>query len=176
MARIRKFVAYRKLERPYTRTSKYKDKAYVHASPHKNIVKFDIGNLTKKYPFTVNLNVKSALQIRDNALESARQTSSRVLEKGLGQNGFHLKLRVYPFHILRENPLASGAGADRFSTGMQKAFGKPIGNAAQIKQGETIFQLSVDKPNLELAKIALTRAYKKLPGSCTIQVMENKTV
>src|SRR3989344_3930370 len=171
MARIRKFVAYRKLERPYTRTSKYKDKAYVHASPHKNIVKFDIGNLTKKYPFTVNLNVKSALQIRDNALESARQTSSRVLEKGLGQNGFHLKLRVYPFHILRENPLASGAGADRFSTGMQKAFGKPIGNAAQMKQGQTVFQVDVEKQHIPLAKKALERAASKLPCSCSITII-----
>ena len=29
MARIRKFVSYRRLERPYTRTSKYKGKSYV---------------------------------------------------------------------------------------------------------------------------------------------------
>ncbi len=80
----------------------------------------------------------------------------------------------YPYHVLRENPLASGAGADRFSTGMQRAFGKPYGNAAQVKKGDAIFLISVNKANLELAKTALTRASKKLPCSCTIQVIENK--
>ena len=42
------------------------------------------------------------------------------------------------------------------------------------KKGTTIFQISVDKNNIELAKQALTRASKKLPCSCTIQMVENK--
>ena len=73
--------------------------------------------------------------------------------------------------MLRENPIAAGAGADRFSTGMQKAFGKPIGIAAQIKRGQVIFQLSIDKANLALGKSALERASKKLPCNCGIQML-----
>ena len=174
MARIRKFVSYRKLERPYTRTSKFKDKSYIRMSPNVAVVRFDSGNLNKKFQYTLNLNSKKDLQIRDNALESARQTSTKILELNLGQTGFHMKVKTYPFHVLRENPVASGAGADRFSTGMQQSFGKPIGNAARIKKGQTIFQVSVDKSSLDLARKALERASKKLPCSCVIQVMENK--
>ena len=143
-------------------------------SPNIKVIGFEMGSPKKKFEYTLNLISKSDLQIRDNALESAKQTSNKVLEATLGLSGYHMKLKPYPHHVLRENPLASGAGADRFSTGMQRAFGKPLGNAAQIKKGSTIFQLSVDKNNIPLAKQALTRASKKLPCSCTIQLIENK--
>jgi|TARA_B100001964_G_scaffold235963_1_gene296945 large subunit ribosomal protein L10e len=174
MARIRKFVSYRRIERPYTRTSKYKGKSYVKISPNIRIAGFELGSPKKRFQYTLKLISKDNLQIRDNALESAKQTSNKILESTLGLSGYHLKLKPYPHHVLRENPLAAGAGADRFSTGMQRAFGKPIGNAAQIKKGDTIFHVSVNKLNLELAKTALTRASKKLPCSCTIQLVENK--
>ena len=174
MARIRKFVSYRRLERPYTRTSKYKGKSFIRMNPNIRVVGFELGSPKKKFPYTLKLISKDNLQIRDNALESAKQTSNKILELNLGLSGYHLKVKPYPYHVLRENPLAAGAGADRFSTGMQKAFGKPLGNAAQIKKGDTIFQISVDKAHIDLAKTALTRAYKKLPCSCTIQVIKNK--
>ena len=174
MARIRKFVSYRRLERPYTRTSKYKGKSFIRMNPNIRVVGFELGSPKKRFQYTLKLISKDNLQIRDNALESAKQTSNKILELNLGLSGYHLKLKPYPYHVLRENPLAAGAGADRFSTGMQKAFGKPLGNAAQIKKGDIIFQISVDKAHLDLAKTALTRASKKLPCSCTIQVIENK--
>jgi large subunit ribosomal protein L10e len=174
MARIRKFSAYRRIERPYTRISKYKGKSYIKAGSNIKIVGFELGSPKKSFQYTLKLVSKHDLQIRDNALESAKQTSNKLLETTLGLPAYHLKLKPYPHHILRENPLAAGAGADRFSTGMQRAFGKPIGNAAQIRKGDTIFHVSVNKSNLEVAKTALTRASKKLPCSCTIQVTENK--
>ncbi len=174
MARLRKFSAYRRLERPYTRISKFKKKSYIKTTPNIKVISFDMGNLKKKFKYTLNLNSKSDLQIRDNALESARETSNRLLEKTLGLSNFHMKIKVYPFHILRENPLATGAGADRFSTGMQRSFGKPIGSAAQIIKGQTMFSVSVEKANLEVAKKALKRAASKLPCSCTIATKENK--
>ena len=174
MARIRKFISYRRIERPYTRVSKYKEKSFIRMNPNVKVIAFETGTPKKKFQYTLNLISKGDLQIRDNAVESAKQTSNRVLEKGIGLAAYHLKIKPYPHHVLRENPIAAGAGADRFSTGMQRAFGKPIGVAAQIKKGQVIFEVSVDKANLGLAKTALTRAYKKLPGSCMIQTMENK--
>jgi large subunit ribosomal protein L10e len=173
MARIRKFVSYRRLERPYTRTSKYKGKSYIKVNPTTKVVGFQTGNTKKDFQYTLKLLSKADLQIRDNALESAKQTSNKLLETSIGTSSYHLKIRPYPHHILRENPLAAGAGADRFSTGMQKAFGKPIGSAARVKRGDAIFLLSVNKPNIDLAKVALKRASKKLPCSCIIQVVEN---
>ena len=173
MARIRKFVSYRRLERPYTRTSKFKAKSYIRMTPNVKVVRFDTG-ANKDFDCTLNLLSKSDLQIRDNALESARQTSNKLLETYLGLNGFHLKVKVYPYHVLREHALASGAGADRFSSGMAHSFGKPTGVAARIKKGQTIFQVSIDKQNIGIAKQALERASKKLPCSCTIQLIEKK--
>ncbi len=174
MAKLRKFVAYRRIERPYTRTSKYKKQAFIRMTPQVKIVRFTSGSQTKKFNYTLHLLSKADLQIRDNALESARQTSNRLLETTLGTSNYFMRVKTYPFHVLRENPLASGAGADRFSTGMQKSFGKPIGNAARIKKGDTIFELSVNKEHLDTAKEALHRALTKLPCSCIIDVSENK--
>jgi large subunit ribosomal protein L10e len=170
MARLRKFVAYRALDRPNTRRSKYRKKSFVKSNPSCKVVKFNIGNLRKDFPVKVHLVSKSDLQIRDNALEAARQTATRALEKVLGKTGFNLQVRVYPHHVLRENPLASGAGADRFSTGMAKSFGKPVGIAAQIKTGQKIFTVGVDKENLATAQKAMKRAYYKLPTACRVIV------
>jgi len=165
MARLRKFVAYRRLERPYTRISKYKKKSFIKTTPNIKVVRFNTGNLQKKFPCSLHLVSKQGLQIRDNALESGRQSCNRLLETTLGLTGYSMQVRTYPFHILRENPLAAGAGADRFSTGMQKAFGKPIGSAARIKEGQKVVSVSVYEKDLKLAKRALDRFRKKIPGS-----------
>jgi large subunit ribosomal protein L10e len=173
MARLRKFVAFRKIDNPYTRRSKYKKKNFIKASPNVTIVRYHMGDPNKKYSHQLNLCSKSHLQIRHNALESARTVANRVLELTLGKN-FHLHLRPYPHHIVRENPLAAGAGADRFSTGMAHPFGKPITSVAQIKRGQPILTLDINKQYIDLARKALHRAATKLPCSCTITVIENK--
>ncbi len=174
MARLRKFVSYRRLERPYTRTSKYRKKSYIKANPAKTISMFDMGHPSKKFGYQLDLSVKDSLQIRHNALESARMTCNRLLETTLGKSGYRLKIRAYPFHILRENPLAAGAGADRLSTGMAHSFGNPISSAAQLKKGKIIASVWVNKQNLELAKHALKRASYKLPCGCRIGIKELK--
>ena len=173
MARLRPATAYAKLKRAYTRKSKYRKKSFIRATPANKIIRYDMGDPKKKYDYTLNLMSRVPIQIRHNALESARLTSNRTLEKQLGKTGYHLKIKVYPHHVLRENPIAAGAGADRFSTGMQKAFGKPIGLAAQIKKGQTIFSVSVNRGSVKLAKEALRKAKNKFPCSCTVQINKN---
>lgn len=176
MAKLRKFTAYRRREnRPYTRKSKYREHSYIRASPACKVIRFDMGNLTADFPVSVHLSVNDELQIRHNALEAARLTANRHLEKNLGKQGYHLKVRTYPHHFLRENPLASGAGADRMSTGMKCAFGKIIGLAAQFRAGQKVYTASVNTQNLELAKAALMKSAKKLPCSCTLSI-ERKDV
>lgn len=173
MARIRKAVAYRRTERPYTRVSKFRKKTFIKANPPIKIVRFNMGNLQKDFEYKVHLVAKDPLQIRHNAFESARQTSNRVLEKGIGTANYSFRINVYPHHVQRENPLAAGAGADRFSTGMKHSFGKPIGRAALIKKGQKIITISVDKNGLSKAKEAMKRAASKLPMSYYIQVENN---
>lgn len=172
MVKLRKFVAYRRIERPYTRKSKFREKSYIKVTPHSKVVRYDMGNLSKKFPHHVDLVSKDNLQIRHNAIESARLTSNRTLEAALGKSGYYMKIRIFPHHVLRENPLASGAGADRMSTGMKMSFGKPIGVAARVKKGQVLFSISVEKQNLKLAKTALKKAGYKLP--CTSQIIERK--
>lgn len=170
MARLRKFVCYRGLERPNTRKSKYRKKSFVRGAPVCKVVKFNVGNLTSSFPYRVDLSVKVALQIRDNAIESARQTATRLLEKTLGKNGFRLQVRVYPHHVLREHALASGAGADRFSSGMAHSFGKPVGNAVRLRAGQKLISVYVPETGLPTARQAMNKAKFKLPTTCAITV------
>ena len=174
MAKLRKGVAYRNLERPFTRRSKYRKKNFVRASPHNLIARYETGDTRKKFDTTVLVVSEMNLQIRHNAIEAARKSSNRVLELQTGKVGFKLKVRIFPHHILRENPLASGAGADRMSTGMAHSFGKPIGLAAQVHKGQAIFEIQVDKNNLEVAKKAAKRIMSKVPCTCNIVILENK--
>lgn len=176
MARPRKFVAYRFLERPYTRYSKYKAKCYIRARPTCRLVRSDMGDDTKTFEYKVSLVAKSTLQIRDLAIESARQTSNRLMESKLMKSDYKYKVLIYPHHILRENPLAAGAGADRMSTGMAHSFGKPIGLAAQVKVGKAMFCVNVNEANVPLARLAMKRASYKIPCQCSIVVTKNPIV
>lgn len=170
MARLRKFVCYRHYERANTRKSKFRKKSFVRGNPVCKIVKFNVGNLKSEFMYRVDLNVKEALQIRDNAIESGRTTATRMLEKVLGKNGFRLQVRVYPHHILREHALAAGAGADRFSSGMAHAFGKPAGNAARLFKKKQVMSVYVNDNGLQVAREALKKANYKLPCKCGIVV------
>ncbi len=169
MARIRKGVSYRSLKRPYTRFSKYKKFNYVRSRPVCKVVRFDMGEPGKPYDYRVDLITKSSLQLRDNCIESARQSGNRLLELTIGKSNYHMQVRMYPHHILRENPLASGAGADRMSTGMAHNFGKVIGIAAQVKAGKSIFTVKTYKTYLPTVRKAMRRIRTKLPCGCSVK-------
>lgn len=174
MAKPRKGVAYRKLERPYTRFSKFNTLSYVRARPVSRVVRYDMGAEGKKFDYSIYLKALKDLQIRDIAIESARQTSNRMLEKKLSKSDYKMKLLLYPHHVLRENPLAAGAGADRMSTGMAHSFGKPIGIAAQVRNGKDLIRIDVNAQHLEIGRQAMKRAQYKLPCRCLINVVKNK--
>lgn len=173
MAKLIRAGAWRRLERPYTRKSKYRSKAFVRAVPANKIVKFEMGQLSKPFPMVVRLHSDVDIQIRHNALESARKSANRLLETKLGKQGFKLKIRVYPHHILRNNPLASGAGADRMSTGMKMSFGKAVGIAARVHKDQPIMEVYCEPKNIKLAKLALTRARHKFPAGGYLDVQNN---
>lgn len=178
MAKLRKANAYRRIERAYTRISRYRNKAFVRARPHMVIVKFDTGDTARQlntYNYTLDLVSTTDIQIRHNSLESARIAGNRILEKSIGKSAYHLKIKTYPHHILRENALASGAGADRTSQGMSASFGKPIGNAAQIRKGQSVIKVGVDSKNhVSIAKTALKKASCKFP--CTFRIVVNDQI
>ena len=90
----------------------------------------------------------------------------------VGKEGFFIKVLIYPHHVMRENALATGAGADRFSEGMRRAFGKPIGLAAQVRPGQRLMEVRLDAGKETFAKEALRRASAKFPTPCRI-IFEN---
>jgi large subunit ribosomal protein L10e len=168
MAKLRQASSYRKIKRPYVRISKVKSKAYIKGVPHIKIAQYDIGDKIR-YPWELKLLSKKALQIRDNALEAARQTIVKTMEK-VSKTGWSGKVLVVPHHVLRLNPLATGAGADRFQRGMSLAFGRPEGHAAQIKENQPLFALYVPEEKIPLAKQALSKAAAKVPTPCKIVI------
>lgn len=174
MAKLIRAGAWRRLERPYTRKSKYRSKAFVRAVPSNKVVKFEMGDLARKFPFVVRLHSAVDIQLRHNSLESARKSANRYLETVVGKKQFKLKFRVYPHHILRNNPLASGAGADRMSTGMKMSFGKAVGIAARVHADQPILEVHCEKKDIAAAKTALTRARHKFPqgGYLNVEAQE----
>lgn len=162
----------RKPARMYRNLTKrsYTRRKYMGGVPGSKIVTFDIGNLNGEFPVEVSLIAKESCNIRHSALESARIAANKPLLEGAGPNGYHLKIRVYPHEVLRENKQATGAGADRVSQGMRNAFGKPIGTAAKVKAGQKIMTLSINPDKFKLAKECLVSAGYKLPTSIRLVV------
>ena|SRR3989338_4227133 len=173
MAGLRKGRSYRKVKRAYTRKSKFKTKAFIKTVPPHKVARFKMGSLSGKFSHIVEIKPKASLQIRHNALESVRQVVNRRLEIALGSN-YLFQLRVFPHHILREHKMITGAGADRMSPGMSRAFGKPVGVAVQLRKGQIIFSVSVNKENLLKAKEAMELARPRMPGSFLIEIKEIK--
>ena len=170
---LRKAASYSKLyARPYTRKSKVKAKSYIKTIPPQNIVKFFMGNRvayeSKKLPIILRLISQEQIQIRDNALEASRQFINKQLETKLG-NQFYFMVKVVPHHILRENKMLTGAGADRMQTGMQLSFGKAMGRAALVPAGKEIFviALETEKAASEARKM-FEQIKSKLPGKTRI--------
>ncbi|HME87557.1 MAG TPA: 50S ribosomal protein L16 [Candidatus Nanoarchaeia archaeon] len=175
MAKLRNFIAYRRIERAYTRRSKFRKKAFIKVNPNVGIVRFVMGDTTeKKFGYTLLLKTTKDTQIRNFAIEAGRQTANRVMEKKAGKMAYRMVVRIFPHHILRENPLAAGAGADRMSTGMAHSFGKPIGLAARVFEDSPICQVDCEKSNIENAREALRRYATKLPIKCYVEVMDNE--
>jgi large subunit ribosomal protein L10e len=161
----------RRKERPYTRVSKrVPRKSYVVGVPFPKTHEFEMGNRGGTFDTILYLVVERGVQIRDNALEAARVVSHKFLEKKLGTANYFLKILAYPHHVIREKPIATGAGADRYSQGMRLAFGKPVGTAIQTVPGQKLVELKIRKEDLEIGKEALRRFGLKIPSPIRIVV------
>jgi large subunit ribosomal protein L10e len=141
----------------------YTRREYIGGVPGSRITQFDLGDKSSDFPVQVSLVAVEQCQVRHTALEAARVAANRVLLKYTGTLGYHLKVRPYPHHILRENKQASGAGADRVSQGMRGSFGKPVGTAARVYPGQVILTIRVKPEHFLRAKEACRKATMKLP-------------
>lgn len=152
----------------WTRFSKSKPrKSYIKAMPHADLHQFRMGVMKDDYDCVFSLKADGPVIIRDNAIESARQSSNKHLEK-VTPGAYYFTVRVYPHHIIRENKMIAGAGADRLQKGMRRAFGRPTDRAARLKTGTALFTVYSYKTNEEHLKKALIRARLKLSGKYSI--------
>jgi len=162
MAKLRPGRAYREIKQPYTRRSKYRERSFIKGVPGIKVVHFDMGDKGKSFGYKVALISQTARLVRHNAIEAARVAANRYLVKKLGNKGFYFKLKMYPHHVIREIPLAAGACADRYQTGMSHAFGKPKSSAAIVKEGKELMFISVPESAIDIAKEALRKAASKM--------------
>src|SRR5260370_10547306 len=145
---------------------------YIHGSPTPKVSKFNMGDLSTHFGRKVNLLARENVQIRHNALESARVSANKVLFDKYGETGYRLQLCVYPHIILRENKMIATAGADRLQEGMRRAFGKPTGRAARVRDGQSILIVYVPEDGVETARKALDTASTKFPMRSRVLVEE----
>ena len=147
----------------------YTREEYIGGAPQPKVVKFVMGT-QRPYQYRLKLVSTERAQIRHNALEAARVAVNKPLQEALGEANYLFRIKVYPFHILRENKMMAFAGADRLQEGMRRAFGKPVGRAARVSQGTVIMEVEVDERGIEAAKRALKLGAHKLPVPCRIEI------
>lgn len=177
MATIRKAYSYSKRKvTPFTRVSKRRQKSFIKVVPPQKIVKFEMGKVSPfqkgKLPHVITVVMTEKIQIRHNAFEACRQFLNKKMERQTaGQYMF--KVVPYPHHIQREHKMLTGAGADRMSSGMQLSFGKSIGKAALLKDGDRLFVFAVsEKRHIPFIRKILKQVKSKLPGSFRVDYEE----
>jgi len=158
----------------YVRGQATTRKEYMGGVPNPHITQFVLGNKTDDFPIQLELRAEEKCQIRHTALESARITANREVEKKIGPANYRLRVRVYPHIILRENKQATGAGADRVSQGMRASYGKNVGTAAIVKPNQIIMTIETTEENINHAKNALRKSGMKVPTPCKVNIEKTK--
>jgi large subunit ribosomal protein L10e len=148
----------------------YTRKEFAPGAPNSKVARFTTGKSSDDYDYSVRLVSEGRVQIRSNAIESARVAANKKLAN-LGEENYFLVVKTYPHLILRENKLIATAGADRLQEGMRKAFGKPIGRAARVGIGQTILELGTKAENLAKGREAMDAAASKLPMKTHVDVI-----
>lgn len=111
--------------------------------PPLKINNFEIGNKKLKIAdsYCLTLISKNKTIWTDNCFEAVRLMLTRHLSKITGSENYFLKLLKYPFQINRFHKIASGAKADRISSGMRLSFGEPHSRCARVNAGDKVLVL-----------------------------------
>ncbi len=156
---------------PYTRQSQKKSDNFIKGAPAPRVTQYEQGAKGEEFETAVRLEVEEECSIRSEALESGRIAANSYLNKVLDpEEDYILRIKPYPHHVLRYHPLAGIAQADRYYEGMRKPFGRPIGRAAIVDEGQTIYLVEVDQDDVQEARKALERAGKKLPVGYRVKI------
>jgi len=159
----------------YTRKSmKVKHLNYIKAVPNQKVTKFNMGDVPKftrgEFPYRMVIYSLINVQIKDNALEAARQFLNNQMTKRC-QNNYSISLKPYPHQVARENKTFSGGSkGERVQSGMAHSFGTSMARTAYVKQGSPIFIIAYEnKKDTEFIRNLCKSATPKLP--CISKIM-----
>ena len=116
------------------------------------------------FPACVHMVSYEKEQITSEALEAARIAANKYMQNNTGKEGFHIRIRVHPWHVVRINKMLSCAGADRLQTGMRHAYGKALCKSARVNIGSILISIRTKTESVKYAQEALRRAKFKFPG------------
>uniref|UniRef100_UPI00358EA4B1 large ribosomal subunit protein uL16-like isoform X1 n=1 Tax=Myxine glutinosa TaxID=7769 RepID=UPI00358EA4B1 len=157
----------------YCKNKPYPKSRFCRGVPDAKIRIFDLGRkraTVDEFPLCAHMVSGEYEQLSSEALEAARICANKYMVKMCGKDGFHIRVRLHPFHVIRINKMLSCAGADRLQTGMRGAFGKPQGTVARVHIGQPIMSIRTKAPNKEHVIEALRRAKFKFPGRQKIHI------
>ncbi|XP_008267841.1 ribosomal protein uL16-like [Oryctolagus cuniculus] len=157
----------------YCKNKPYPKSRFCRGVPDAKIRIFDLGRKKAKvdeFPLCGHMVSAEYEQLSSEALEAARICANKYMVKSCGKDGFHIRVRLHPFHVIRINKMLSCAGADRLQTGMRGAFGKPQGTVARVHIGQVIMSIRTKLQNKEHVIEALRRAKFKFPGRQKIHI------
>ena len=160
----------------YCKNKPYIKSRFCRAVPDSKITIFDIGakeTPVEDLPICVHLVSGEYEQLGSECLEAGRIVVNKYMTNNVGREGFHMRVRCHPYHVLRINKMLSCAGADRLQTGMRGAFGKPIGVCARVNIGQIIFSVRAKAGSEAHVVEGLRRAKYKFPGRQNI-IISNK--
>ena len=146
---------------------------YNRGVPDAKIRAYDIGykkGAHDAFPIHICLVSKELEQISSEALEAARVAAYKQLMIKCKKEGYHLKMKLHPWNVVRINKMLSCAGADRLQTGMRGAYGKPYGKVARVDIDQIMMSVRTTEEHIETAKDALRRAGMKFPGRQKVYV------
>lgn len=151
----------------YQKNKPYIKSRYCRGVPESKIQIYDVG--AKKapvdlFPFVAHLACDEKQQISSEALEACRVAINKYLVKTVGREGYHIRIRAHPFHVIRANKMLSCAGADRLSSGMRHSYGKPIGVAARVNIGQVLLSVRSKDVNEPHVIEAIRRGKFKFAG------------
>ncbi|XP_036620948.1 60S ribosomal protein L10-like [Trichosurus vulpecula] len=157
----------------YCKNKPYPKSRFCRGVPDAKIRIFDLGRKKAKvdeFPLCGHTVSDEYEQLSSEALEATRICANKYMVKSCGKDGFHIRVRLHPFHVIRIKKMLSCAGADRLQTSMRGAFGKPQGTVARVHIGQVIMSIGTKVQNKEHVIEALQRANFKFPGHQKIHI------
>ena len=97
----------------YCKNKPYIKSRYLRGVPDPKIAIFDVGSRaasTDAFPLCVHLVCGEKQQLGSECLEAGRIVVNKYMFKNCGKDTFHMRIRLHPYHVLRQNKMLSCAG------------------------------------------------------------------